>query len=137
MNSAFNDHFALITGASEGLGKALAIECASRGMNVFLVALPGIELYQLASYIRRKYKVLVCEFEADLSQEANRFALVNLIKRNQISINMLINNAGIGGSVNFDECDFDFFKNQILLNMLATVHLTYLLLHELKKNSQS
>jgi short-subunit dehydrogenase len=137
MNSAFNDHFTLITGASEGLGKALAIECASKGMNVFLVALPGIELYQLASYIRRKFKVLVCEYETDLLLEVNRIALAGFIKKHQISINMLINNAGIGGSVNFDECAFDFFKNQISLNVLATVHLTYLLLPELKKNSRS
>jgi short-subunit dehydrogenase len=137
MNSAFNDRFTLITGASEGLGKALAIECASRGMNLFLVALPGIELYQLASYIRRKYRVLVCEFETDLSQEVNRISLVNMIIRNKISINMLINNAGIGGSVNFDECDFTVFKNQISLNVLATVHLTYLMLPLLKKNTHS
>ncbi|HVT84770.1 MAG TPA: SDR family NAD(P)-dependent oxidoreductase [Chitinophagaceae bacterium] len=137
MNSAFNDTFTLITGASEGLGKALAIECASKGMNVFLVALPGIELYQLASYIRRKYKVLVCEFETDLSLEMNRITLAGFIKKQQININMLINNAGIGGSVNFDECAFDFFKTQISLNVLATVHLTYLLLPELKKNSRS
>lgn len=137
MNSSFNDRFTLITGASEGLGKALAIECASRGMNLFLVALPGIELYQLASYIRRKHKVLVCEFETDLSQEVNRIGMVNTITQNQINIDMLINNAGIGGSLNFDECDFDFFKNQIALNVLATVHLTYLLLPVLKKNSSA
>lgn len=137
MNSAFNDRFTLITGASEGLGKALAIECASRGMNLFLVALPGIELYQLATYIRRKYKVLVCEFETDLSNEANRMELVNVIMQNKININILINNAGIGGSMNFDECEFTVFKNQISLNVEATVHLTYLLLPILKKNPHS
>lgn len=137
MNSNFNDRFTLITGASEGLGKALAIESASRGMNLFLVALPGIELYQLASYIRKKYKVLVCEYETDLSQEVNRIALVNMIVQNKIKINMLINNAGIGGSMNFDECEFNIFKNQISLNVVATVHLTYLLLPLLKKNSHS
>ena len=36
-----NNCYTLITGASEGLGKALAIECAGRNMNLILVALPG------------------------------------------------------------------------------------------------
>jgi hypothetical protein len=129
--------YTIITGASEGLGKALAIECASRAMNLVLVALPGIELYQLASYIRRKYKVLVCEIETDLSQECNRISLVNTLRQHNISINMLINNAGAGGYVNFDERGFEYFKNLISLNVLATVHLTYLLLPELKKHPKS
>lgn len=137
MNPNFNDRFTLITGASEGLGKALAIESASRGMNLFLVALPGIELYQLATYIRRKFNVQVCEFETDLSHEVNRIELVNKIIQNKININILINNAGIGGSMNFDECEFNVFKNQISLNVLATVHLTYLLLPLLKRNYHS
>ena len=36
--------FTLITGAGAGIGKALAMECASRKMNLILVALPGLEL---------------------------------------------------------------------------------------------
>ena len=63
--------YTMITGASEGLGKALAIECAKHKMNLILVSLPGIELYQLASYIRRRYSVKVCEFETDISREQN------------------------------------------------------------------
>ena len=57
-------NYTLITGASEGLGKALAIECARRKMNLVLVALPGRELYDLADFIRRYYNVdVMCRRE--------------------------------------------------------------------------
>ncbi|MEI9909234.1 MAG: SDR family NAD(P)-dependent oxidoreductase [Bacteroidota bacterium] len=83
MNS-INKSYTLITGASEGLGKALAIECASRGMNLILVALPGIELHQLSSYIRREYKVLVYEFGLNLTIEESRHFLWEKVMENNL-----------------------------------------------------
>ncbi|HYM93570.1 MAG TPA: SDR family NAD(P)-dependent oxidoreductase [Chitinophagaceae bacterium] len=129
--------YTLITGASEGLGKALAIECASRGMNLILVALPGIELYQLAFYIRKKYKVLVCEFELDLSKDESCLYLWNSIQQNNIPVNMLINNAGLGSTTGFGESGFETFRKQIELNVMATSRLTHLFLPELKQHQQS
>jgi len=41
-----DDHYTLITGASAEIGKALAFECAARGMNILLVALPDADLFQ-------------------------------------------------------------------------------------------
>ncbi|MEZ5028501.1 MAG: hypothetical protein R2765_06910 [Ferruginibacter sp.] len=52
-----NPYYTLITGASEGFGKALALECATRKMNLILVALPGPELINLADFIKRNYFV--------------------------------------------------------------------------------
>ena len=62
-----NNNYTLITGASEGFGKALALECASRKMNLVLVALPGPEIFYLADFIKRNYKVDVVSIETDLS----------------------------------------------------------------------
>jgi short-subunit dehydrogenase len=129
--------YTLITGASEGLGKALAIECASRGMNLVLVALPGIELYQLASFLRHRYQVSVCEFELDICQQNNCRYLWEKIQQFNISINMLINNAGCGGTAYFEDAGFDTFQKQIELNVMATVHLTHLFLPDLKMHTQS
>lgn len=129
--------YTLITGASEGLGKAFAIECARLNMNLVLVSLPGIELYQLASYIRRRYAVQVCEFETDLSIESNCFQLWKKMKESNISIDMLINNAGIGGTNRFDTIEFSLWQKHIQVNVTGTTYLTYLFLPELKKNQHS
>ena len=91
--------YTLITGASEGFGKSLALECASRKMNLILVALPGPELYNLADFIKRNYGVVVIPFEKDLSVEENCLQLFNEIEALQVPVNMLINNAGIGLSL--------------------------------------
>lgn len=132
-----NKPYTLITGASEGLGKALAIECASRGMDLVLVALPGIELYQLSSYIRRRFNVNVCESEMDISQKENCVNLWREMNQKNISINMLINNAGCGGTAFFEESKFELLQKQIELNIMATVQLTHLFLPELKKHQHS
>ena len=50
-----NKTYTLITGSSEGLGKTLATECASRGMNLILVALPGHALTSLADFLQKLF----------------------------------------------------------------------------------
>ena len=75
-----NKNYCLITGASEGFGKALALECASRKMNLILVSLPGPELYYLADFIKRNYKVEVIAIEKDLCLEENCIAVFNEVK---------------------------------------------------------
>jgi len=131
------DTYTLITGASEGIGKALAIECAKRNMNLLLVALPGIELYQLASYIRKQFSVKVCEFETDLTEENNCLSLWKLARQNNLRINILINNAGIGGTRMFKETEFEIWKKHIHLNVTSVVYLTHLFLPELNRHPQS
>jgi short-subunit dehydrogenase len=132
-----NGPYTLITGASEGLGKAMAIQCAERRRNLILVSLPGIELYQLASYIRCRYHVLVCELELDLSLEESRVSLWRTLVEHNLAVNMLINNAGCGGFRAFADCDFDQWQKQIQLNIVSVVHLTHLILPVLKKHPQS
>ena len=129
--------YTLITGGSEGLGKAIALECAGRGMNLILVALPSIELYQVASFIRHKYNVLVCEFELDLVDEKDRLYLWRRIIENNFSITMLINNAGGGVTSPFTEKSFETWQKLIQLNIMSVVHLTHLLMPELKKYTRS
>jgi len=48
-----NKFYTVITGASDGFGKALSIECARRNRNLALVALPGPELPALAGFIKK------------------------------------------------------------------------------------
>ena len=60
---------ALITGASQGLGRALANECAARGMDLFLVALPESGLAQVSECITSEWDVRADWLEIDLTRD--------------------------------------------------------------------
>lgn len=132
-----NSNYCLITGASEGFGKALALECASRKMNLVLVALPGAELHYLAGFIKRNYEVDVVAIEKDLCVEQDCLDVYTEVAERQLPVNMLINNAGIGSTMLFTEGGISFYQKQIKLNALATTLLTHLFIDTLKKNGPS
>jgi len=132
-----NQNFALITGASDGFGKALALECAARNINLVLVALPGSGLRNLCCYIERNFNVIAHYMEYDLSKKGACDALFNEINRLQISVNLLINNAGIGGTHYFDERDTEFYYKQIELNVVSPTILTHLFIQHLAPNSSA
>jgi short-subunit dehydrogenase len=129
--------YTLITGASEGFGKALAIECAKRGMNLILVSLPGVELHRLGEYIINEFGTNVICREHDLSNKEECICLHREITRLDLKVNILINNAGIGGTHFFYERDADHYHRQIELNVVAPTLLTHLFLQDLEKNGPS
>ena len=112
--------YTLITGSSEGFGKAMAIECAKRKMNLVLVALPNSGLQNLATTIIKNYNVDVITLEKDLSVEQNCLNLADDITNLNLSINMLINNVGIGSNMLFKEGTIEFYQKQIKLNLSIT-----------------
>ena len=132
-----NKNFALITGASEGFGKALALQCAARNINLVLVALPGSGLSSLACFIERNFDVSVLFFEHDLTRKEECLHLFEEIKQRKLQINILINNAGMGGTHFFEERDIEYYYKQIELNVVAPTLLTHFFLETLEKNSPS
>jgi len=132
-----NKPYTLITGASDGFGKALAIECARWKMNLILVALPGSGLRHLASFVEKNFFVDVKIFEKDLTKETDCYDLHLQVLDLGLQVNTLINNAGIGSTKNFSETSPRFFKQQIKLNVMATTLLTSLFIPELKKRGPS
>lgn len=133
----YNEYYTLITGASEGFGKALALECASRKMNVILVSLPGTGLCNLASLIQREFDVKAVYFEFDLTCRENYELLFNEIKQQGLQINVLINNAGIGGTHLFVEKDTDFYIRQIELNVIAPTLLSHLFIQNVPEDCET
>ena len=83
--------YTLITGASSGIGKALAIECAKRKMNLLLVALPGPELEETSQFLQKKYLVKVHSFPIDLTEKNAPDKVLNWCKEKSFSVNILIN----------------------------------------------
>ncbi len=128
--------FALITGASRGLGKEFARELAQRNYNLLLVSLKGEELAEVSSEMESRYNIKVFYYEADLSESQTVFQLAAwALSKGPVSI--LINNAGIGGTSAFDEASTEYIDNIIMLNIRATSLLTRLILPELKCQKQA
>lgn len=132
-----NEAFTLITGASQGFGKAMAMECAKRGMNLVLVALPNSHLNELCNFLEYTYKVSAIPIETDLSTEESCYTLHETIQQRGITIKYLINNAGILSRGFFVDLDTDYFLKQIKINICTPTLLTKLFLADLKKNSPS
>ncbi|HYF33224.1 MAG TPA: SDR family NAD(P)-dependent oxidoreductase [Chitinophagaceae bacterium] len=124
------EHYTLITGASEGFGKALALECASRNMNLILVALPGTGLGNLARLIEREFDVKAVFFEYDLTRKDTHVQLFSKMEELGLRANILINNAGIGGTHFFEEKSIEFYCRQIELNVTAPTLLSYLFISQ-------
>jgi short-subunit dehydrogenase len=116
--------YVLITGATGGLGKALAAECAARGWNLFLTDLSDATLQPLAAGMRRLYGVTVLSAACDLTDPAARAALWEHIARQDLQFHMLLNVAGIDYEGPFDERGVDELHTIIRLNIEATVAMT-------------
>jgi uncharacterized protein len=130
-----NPYYTLITGASEGFGRAMAIECAKRKMNLILVALPGNEMQALVAFIKSNYDVQVEGIEKDLCEEHSCTELFAEVTAMGLKVNMLFNNAGTGSTCLFAEGSIQLFERQIKLNVLATTLITRLFIDMLKQNS--
>lgn len=125
--------FTLITGASRGIGKAFAIECASRGHNLALVALPNEDLDALCTEISKEHRVQVIGKECDLSIQGAPKEVYDWCQELGIKVQVLINNAGFGSTGAFDTHPTEFYTTMVNLNVLAMVQLTSLFLPHLKE----
>jgi len=137
MEKIFDNSYALITGASAGIGKCIAHECAGRGMNLFLVALPGSGLVELASELRSAFPVQVESLECDLTTFDAHSTVYSYAKTRGLVINTLINNAGIGVNGRFESMSPEDIDRMIMLNMRATTLLTSVFIHDLIRQKRS
>ncbi|WP_153796728.1 SDR family NAD(P)-dependent oxidoreductase [Foetidibacter luteolus] len=127
-------YYTLVTGSSSGIGKALAIECAARGMHVLLAALPGEELDDTHNFISSNYRVNCHALPVDLSLPGSAEALYNRCKQNGYQVNMLINNVGLGSKGAFEKTSAAFYQTQIQLNITTTCLLTRYFINDLQQH---
>lgn len=126
-------YYTLITGASAGIGKQIAFECASKGFNILLVSLPETGLDELAKEIKGKYPVDVKYIDIDLTKNKAPQQVFNYAQKNEIEVNILVNNAGLGFNGKFENLTTDLLDQMILLNIRASTLLTFLFLPGMKK----
>lgn len=124
---------ALITGASGGIGMAMAKEFAKNGHDLLIVARSADKLRTLKSELEQTYGIEVCMFAADLSKEEDRNALFAFTRDKGIQVDVLVNNAGFGDSNAFLDSSWERQKNMVELNILALMHLTHYYGNEMKQ----
>lgn len=129
--------FTLITGASEGIGKALAEECARRGHHLILIALQNSQLVETAALLQHQYKVDVKTLELNLTAPDALQYLYDWCHQQQLKINVLINNAGIGNYSYFQDAKLSDYQNMIQLNIGAVVALTHMFIPKLRENQEA
>lgn len=115
---------ALITGASSGIGAIYAERLARRGYDLILVARNRERLNRLAKGITSETSRNVEVFDADLN-DAAQLAEVEAKLREDASITLLVNNAGVGTHTPLLQSDVEAMTRMIGLNVTAPTRLTY------------
>lgn len=128
-----NKNYTLITGASMGIGRAFAFECASRGMNLLLVALQEPRLKETKEDVCAKYPVEVLTYGTDLTEPSAVTALFQYCLQQNIKVNILINNVGMGAGGRFENISPDFYLQMLNLNNQVMTMMTYYFLPMLKE----
>jgi uncharacterized protein len=126
--------FALITGASQGLGRVFARALAARGQNVILVARSRDKLESLANELRSCRLILAEVFEFDLASPWAGQRLAQQLRDRNLKVNLLINNAGFGVRGEFRNLTLQRQMEMLCLNNDAVVQLTYSLLPSLMEH---
>lgn len=124
MSSSTSPATALITGASSGIGEALAHELAGRGASVILVARSTDKLEQLAQQLRQQYSVQATVISADLSQSHAAKALAAEVARRGLTVDILVNNAGLGAFGEFWELEEAQIEQMLAVNITALTELS-------------
>jgi uncharacterized protein len=127
--------YAVITGASHGLGKAFAFELAKRKINVILISLPGEGLEELSEALIMK-GIEAYYYETDLTEKTNIESTAAWINK-QFDVFMLINNAGLGGTKKFTDADTEYLNRIIQLNVTTPSLLTRAILPNLMRTEQA
>ena len=109
----------LITGATGGLGKAFAVECASRGWNLFLTDLDETSLDLLEKNLNQTYGIDVRSYACDLTNERSRQDLFKYLHVIEMPLHGLINVAGGDTEGLFFEQPADKVLNIVRLNVEA------------------
>jgi 3-oxoacyl-[acyl-carrier protein] reductase len=122
---------AIVTGASRGIGKALASTAASLGINLVIAARGEGPLKDTVEELKKKYKVDVIGVPCDVTKLADLENLVNKAREKFGKIDILINNAGVSSQYPFEKQPIEDFERLAHTNYLGYVRLIRLVINEM------
>jgi short-subunit dehydrogenase len=119
-----DDGTALVTGASSGIGEAIARELASRGYALTLVARREDRLKALAGELSEEHGIQAETAKSDLGDARERDRLGTALERSGRRVDLLVNNAGFGAHGDFTRVDRERLTEMVRVNCEAVVDLT-------------
>ena len=129
--------YALVTGASKGIGRSIAEQLAAKGKNLLLISRSEEALKELQLFITQKYNVRADYLALDLARTDAAPQVLAWLTQNNYAVDVLVNNAGYGLWGKFDTRTIESHNEMLQVNLLTLVQLTHALLPELKKQKQS
>lgn len=117
--------FALVTGASSGIGECFAKSLAARHYNLALVARSQAKLEALSQELKNRYGIAAEPLAIDLTEPGAAGKLAEALAGKQIEISLLINNAGFGCQGEFWKIPLDQQEQMLRLNIQALVELCH------------
>jgi short-subunit dehydrogenase len=121
----YADRWALVTGASSGIGEAFAHKLAARGMHLVLSARRGDILGQLADELATRHGTKTEILVGDLSELGEARRTLDEIQAKGIPLELLVNNAGFGVVADFENTNPDDVQRMLRLNVATITELTY------------
>ena len=127
---------ALVTGASAGIGQAIAEELASRQFDLVLVARRLPRLTELAEALTAQHGVQVTVLVADLAEPGAPAALAGQLAERELAVDWLVNNAGYGVAGSYLGNDWSVHQRFLQVMVNAVAELTWRLLPGMKQRGQ-
>jgi short-subunit dehydrogenase len=129
--------YAIVTGASKGIGKAIARELAKKGFNLLLIARSEALLATLAEELKFEFQNKVLYLPNDLSNPNSSQEILDFVQENTLPISVLVNNAGYGLWGRFEKLPIADQLNMLRLNNDSILSLTYNFLPILKQQKSA
>ena len=118
--------YALVTGATSGIGLEIALNFARDGINLILVARTENKLMEIKEKIESDYKVEVLILAKDLTSEEAPDEIYEEVEKRGIRVDFLINNAGFGSFGRLKDTDYETEKDLVKLNVLSLLQMNKL-----------
>lgn len=127
----------VITGASSGIGRALAVEFARRGASLVLGARQYVTLCEITQALEKEYHIKAVAVACDVAVEIDCAMLIKQAVNTFGKIDVLINNAGISMRALFNDVEVDVLKRLMDVNFWGTVYCTKYAMPEILKTKGS